>query len=810
MRQAAQNDAYTLYYDAQTLAVALLDRRDGKVYFSNPYNAAADPYCSGDVGQQMNSQVVLEYVDFNNTQKNLLFSAHDCVELGQFALQDVENGFDVLMTLGEMTKIVYLPPAMRVESFEQFTAKMGDRAKSRMEIFYTLTTLDEADPAERRRLQQDFPALSKGPLYIAQEELSDKEQRDISEYLVEAGYTDADYQLDCALGGDAAQREVNPEFTLRLQYRLTPDGLSVTVPADSVSFNRDAFALLNIRLLEFFGADVADPAGSGYLFLPDGSGALIRMDDSNVNRRRTISGEVYGADVTVQNEALDKGEQFFLPVFGTVRQDGGCLFAQVTTGDEISTVTAALGAPSSRYFRVYNTFRYQAYDRLTINTKVNSQGTQMITFVANDLPYARDMTVLYTPLSGGAGYLEMAALYRSRLQAMGMKETAENCNFAAELELLGAVRAEDTVLGIPVQRNIGLTTFDQARELTEWFSSKGVGAMRVLYSGWQKNGLNAGVAGKQTVSGTLGGGKKLRKLNADLAARGVELLPAVDPIFCNYQYLFDGYSSNRDTARDFAEEFAGVPMFENRVTDDTLRQLISPARYAKFWNKLKKSVRKLDAPALMLDSLGRYLVSDTKREQNGSRIAAMDAMLEIFGDDWGKALWTEGANAFLLPLLSGVTAAPLHHSNFPGETAQIPFYELATDGLVARSSSAVNLADDWEQELLTCVETHTSPRFTLAYGNVAWLKNSDFTQYYSVSYEILRDRIAEDLANLQRDLACVDGARLTDHQILADGVTRSGFSNGVQILVNKTDAAYTFEGNTVPAMGYTVLQKEVG
>ena len=102
MEIITENDKYILYLDNSSISVALENKADGKIYFSNPLNAANDPYYSGNVKKLMDSQIVLEYVDRNDNQKKTLFSSSDCAELGQYNIKKKTSGVEIEMQIGEI------------------------------------------------------------------------------------------------------------------------------------------------------------------------------------------------------------------------------------------------------------------------------------------------------------------------------------------------------------------------------------------------------------------------------------------------------------------------------------------------------------------------------------------------------------------------------------------------------------------------------------------------------------------------------------------------------------------------------------
>lgn len=194
MRPAAENEAYSLYFHPQSLAVALADKRTGAVFTSNPYNAARDPNFTGDIQSSLVSQVAIHYIDSNN-QTATLWSGPDCAALGQYTAKLYPDGVAFEMSIGKEQKQLLVPAAFTVETYERITGQLGSRAKRRMNLFYSLTDLASvADEQERERLLAAYPPLKTEPLYICNDNVSRKEKNEIDGYMAEAGYTREEYE----------------------------------------------------------------------------------------------------------------------------------------------------------------------------------------------------------------------------------------------------------------------------------------------------------------------------------------------------------------------------------------------------------------------------------------------------------------------------------------------------------------------------------------------------------------------------------------------------------------------------------------
>ena len=134
----------------------------------------------------------------------------------------------------------------------------------------------------------------------------------------------------------------------------------------------------------------------------------------------------------------------------------------------------------------------------------------------------------------------------------------------------------------------------------------------------------------------------------------------------------------------------------------------------------------------------------------------------------------------------------------------MPFLQLAVAGAMTCQSASLNLDEDIQTALLGCIESRTSPSFVLAADHVQRLKTTEHTAYYAVSYPVLKETVLEQYRYVQEALEAVEGQVMTDHAVLAPGVSRTVYSGGTKIYVNYNQAAYTADGLTVPAGGYAV------
>lgn len=805
MKKAAENDRYILYYDPASLAIALQEKSTKAVFLSNPFDAAQDPLCTGDLEKEMESQVVLTYIDAQNN-KSTMYSSADCASMGQFGVTEYAQGVKFDLSIGREQQQRLVPEAFSTARFDEMIGKLQGRAQRRMNIFYKKFALSDInDEAEKKQLLEKYPTLASQDLYLPID-LSEREKNEIEKYLKEAGYTAEMFKADMAAMKIKVEETYFPNFKMALEYVLTDNGLTVNIPNESVTYDKDHFALLSIRLLQFFGADKPNDKGSGYLFIPDGSGALVHFNNQSPNRRPVITGDVYGIDAAMNPELINReGQTYRLPVFGVVRNNQSAAFAIIESSDEISQITARLGEPNSRYYTVFNTFIWTAEELITMDTKVGSLNSAKKVFIHDANVNKQDMRISYHGLFGDqANYTAMAQTYRSYLQKQGMNQTDGGNPLALGLQTIGTALYEKDFLGFSYMSDTRFTPYSKSQEIADYYRQQGVSHLNLTLIGWRKHGLDAGIANKVKLSGALGGKKDFEKLLDYAKKQSIDVYPDVDMLFVKHDKWADGFSKMNDAARMLNREYAGIAPFEPDTQQyGVLEYAISPGRYTRYFNSFFKGYQSLHSPAVSLGTVGNYLNSDFNKSSAYNRGQTADIIDSLLAEAKKQyRLGFEGGNAYVLPYATLIRDIALTNSEYLGETAAVPFLQMVLNGSVQYQSAAINLNEDSRAELLRCIESHTSPSFTLAAENIMRFKQTDYSQYYAVSFDVLKKKVLEQYQYVENALEPAAGSRMIGHRILADGVVCTSYENGARIYVNYTAEPYTAGTLTVPANGY--------
>jgi len=99
---AAENDNLKLYVNTSNGYVAVYDKRDGSVTYSNPLNADEDEKANKNNKNYLKSQMMVYYYN-SDVKSGSLDTYTQCIEKNQLAVESIENGVRFLYTVGSTT-----------------------------------------------------------------------------------------------------------------------------------------------------------------------------------------------------------------------------------------------------------------------------------------------------------------------------------------------------------------------------------------------------------------------------------------------------------------------------------------------------------------------------------------------------------------------------------------------------------------------------------------------------------------------------------------------------------------------------------
>ena len=101
MELVCENDILKLYTDTATAVVAIYDKRNDTITYSNPPNAENDSIANTSNLNYLNSQFILGYYNYD-VKAGIYDSYSQSVAKGQFTVESIENGVRYIYRIGEL------------------------------------------------------------------------------------------------------------------------------------------------------------------------------------------------------------------------------------------------------------------------------------------------------------------------------------------------------------------------------------------------------------------------------------------------------------------------------------------------------------------------------------------------------------------------------------------------------------------------------------------------------------------------------------------------------------------------------------
>ena len=778
----SENDNLKLYTNLETTEIAVYNKNDGSITYSNPQDRDTHTG-TGINASNLSSTLAVTY--YNKAGNVATINNYDMsIKNGQFETESIKDGIRYIYTLADEDSIASIVPYyISEDGLNKVMEKSSDYDARTVKGKYKLEngTYVLNDSAKKSKVGMEK----------------------LNKIFEKAGYTEEDYAKDM----EGHEEDESLSITIPLEYRLTDKGLEATVKAADIEEHGNVY-ISQIDVLQFFGA--ASNKAQGYILVPDGSGALINLNSGN--QATAYNQAIYDIDPVAQNYVvIEETECARLPIFG-IKADDNAIFARITAGDAIASVNADVAGKLNNYNYAYASFNVREKELLNM---FGVQGSKSDIPVVEKSLYKIDLSVSYSFLTkDDASYSGMARTYRKQLIDEGiLKETNQSESVPLYLDIIGGVEQKKHIMGIPYEGVCAMTTYDEASEIVDNLYDSDITNLRLNYQGWFNGGIYHDVADKIKLIGSVGSKSDLESLNKKLEDKGGKL-------FMDVAFQKVSHESKRFTSVLEASKYYSGYVVELGATDpSTVRQtsnlewydemiyyMISPKFLNRYVDKFASKITKYDVSGINLTDLGSVLTSDKKRSELINRQQAENIVIGQYEKlaETKKNLMETGGNEYSLKYVTDIIDAPTSYSAYYIIDEQVPFYEMVIHGSISYSGEAFNLMDDDLDDdfVLNCIEYGIAPRFTLSYKDPSKMKYTSSADKYSVLYTTWLDKAKEMYGNINEALKDVDGSAMINHEKLDNGLIKVDYENGKTIYINKTSQDITVDGNTVKAKNY--------
>jgi len=788
MKLVSDNGELALFINEKSTEIAVVNLVTSETWYSNPPDRANDSLASPYEKSLLSSQLNVQYRD---TVGNLyVFSNYEkSIESEQFIVESITDGVRVTYTLGDVSKgIDALPKYISKERFETIVlANLPEGSANYVKARY-MEMKDNPDVMERLDAQ------------VAKQLVLNK----MVKAFAESGYTDEDLAIDQAENGaGSGTTEEKPKFTISLEYRLDGDQLVAKVPVATIE-ESPGYLIRSIDILPFFGA--AGLEDEGYMFVPDGSGSLIYLNNGKVKEEQYVQ-RVYSNDPN--NTRWSRGmvsESARMPVFGLARNHAGWL-AEMTNGESIGSITSSISGMKNSYNNVYASFSLRGEDWLELYTGNVYQDIQIL----NEERYSGDIEVRYSFLSGEkANYSGMAERYREHLIEAGVLQqltSAENVPFY--LDIIGSYDTRESFLGIPYRAIDSLTTFKEAGTIAKQLSSQGINNVNMRYVGWFDKGIKHGTPTSTKIDSQLGNKDDLQQLAAQLQQNGGNLFPDVA-----FQLMYRddlSFTPSSDAARFVTREVVELHPINRSLNSMSpmlgSQYLLSPSKLPYFVDEFLDSYSRYNVTGVSLRDLGNVLGADYRVSRVVHRETAKEVVKQSLQhiSDLQETLIV-GGHAYSWAYADHIIDAPSSSSNFNITDEAVPFYQMVLHGYIPYTSKSINLSDeqDAQYQTLVAIEQGAYPHFIWSYDDSSELKFTSYDEYFSTQYEIWLEDAVTMYSEVNEVLRAVSNATISERIVHEPGVVEVQYDNGQVIMVNYNDEAVTVNGVQIAPRNYSV------
>lgn len=578
-------------------------------------------------------------------------------------------------------------------------------------------------------------------------------------------------------------------FKLVVNYQIKDGSVYVSAKYENLVADSDA-KLTKLSLLNSFGA-YSEPQQGDYIFVPDGSGALIKTDTRDDSFDSELSFPIYGGDAA-SGHANSGTANALIPAYG-MKQGNNAFVTIIDSGDAIATVSADR-------VRGGNDF-YEAGVSFDITPCTESKGK----FYMSSESYDGDIGLCIRFLGGSnADYTGMAAAAREQLireRILSTRTVEEQEYLPLDLTVIGV--SDDTLFSfkrLNLRKEKTFTDFEQALDMLTRMKSKGINSIKLRYKGALSGGTDQSSIMTASLLARLGTRSDLKDLVEYVNAQNMEMYLDVNLLSAAKG---DSFSSGRTAGSIFGKKAEYNAINNSPLGKDKYAKRLLGMKYVeKSIIEILKDTRFSQFTGFCLNDVGSLLYSDYKNGFNRQESAEMISE-QLPSLTANMKLMTDTGNFRVIKNVSFISHLPTSASQSRSAYVSVPFLQLVLHGIVGYSGEPLNFSENAKTSFLRCVEYGASPAYEWTYSDTyADKKNKsdeDSTDTVGVYYENWIASASELYERADAALKDLQAARMTSHSEIMSGVFCTEYDTGAKIYVNYTESDVTVSGITIPA-----------
>jgi len=567
------------------------------------------------------------------------------------------------------------------------------------------------------------------------------------------------------------------------------------------------YYLSSITLFPYFGAvgenTTKDSNGNdivfnnkinGYVFIPDGSGALVRYQYDRTYTTK-FTKRIYGNDYGIKEESISKEHlqsdiTIDVPIYGVNHGYNQQAFMNVIKdgAGEAELVLEPFGYSRRNITTAY----YKFYLRETYNVAISTSDTGSTTTISskiNNTDYSMEYSFLYDT---EANYSGMAKEYRENYLELS-KLNSVNTEVPLGLNVL----AQDYKKGLFGKKFINMTTYDELYEIISDLENSNVNNFSIVYKGMNKNGYYNNNNYKPKLSRNLGSKKDYNNLINHI----------IDNNY-NLDYAVDILTSYKETNKNVVKKL-NLNVFSKGSTstlfDETYLYNVegSSSRITKY----NKNYNKLNISSINLGNYSKDIYSYRYKSTNYTRSETINKHNnELAKLDDLYSLSLNKAYSYSYNYVDRIYYNETSSSLYTYYTDSVPFISLVLSSYCDLFSKEINFIADYNQYCLRLIEYNIYPYFVITNNDSSKLRYTNNENLYTSEYSLWSNEIKLFYKYINDSLKYVRNSSMINHEYVSNGVAKVTYDNGYKIYVNYNNSDVNVDGVIIEKLSYKVVK----
>ncbi len=517
---------------------------------------------------------------------------------------------------------------------------------------------------------------------------------------------------------------------------------------------------------------------NGYIFVPDGSGALIRFDNVKYYDNTKYYYDVYSDPYRdfYEKKEFDKGNTIEEPDYVKEKHISMPVWGVAYGNNQDAFV--AYATKGSEYFGLVFRGRSHTYEYSSIQPRFERNRTYIVRFsgktstqmLTSDEIFHYDIGLSYNFLTGDgkngelpANYVGMALKYRDYITKNHLIKEDVKIENGPKVDFLIC----DVKEGIFGYSDVDITSFEQTRNILNELHNSNISHITSTLYGWQNGGITMAKPWTTKYNSNAGGINGLKRLISDAAAYGYDI-----DLYQQYGMINKAQMSNfnaycvKALSRDY-----GIYILADKSKPITWWEYTNADNAGIWLNKQADAIKDLgENVGITTGGISTLLVPDYGKKLTYAQAA--NSLYQSTKEASSKVtLSGDTPNLFLWKNYEKFTNISVYNSQYQCETDSVPFMEIVLSGLVNMYAEYANFSFYDEIAQLKMIDYNLNPSFIITANENTDVMYTNARDWFSTAYTSYKDMIINISNKVTPLLNLVQGKTIINREVaeFADG-----------------------------------------